>query len=285
MPDQDFRVGIYRLSLPDGSQRPMFPFSDSIKRAYNISLEDRLTNINGRDHRLEHFKSTDEYFLANFATLAYSGPGRTDQTTQVSPIELNPSESFAFETAMLYDETRNYAFIESSRNGVGAGAITLYFKAFALEATRHEFVAVLDEEASNRARSFKKISRLNMQVAIGPITAYDRAAGIGVLKGFGTDYGADVINVELAVSRPRQRSLVPGVVWRAIDAMSPRENEDISALDLSGRESDDGKTELIDLLHHRQKRECTLEIDEESRNVPHRVRWDALEVMWRDFIS
>ena len=285
MPEQPFRVGIYRLSLPEGAQNPMFPFSDSIRRAYNNSLEDRLANINRRDHRLEHFESTDDYFLANFATLAYSGPGRTEQSTQVSPIDLNPSESFAFETAMLYDENRNYAFVESSRNGVSAGTITLYFKAFALEATRHEFVAVLDEEASTRARSFKSISKFNMQVAIGPITAYDRAAGIGVLKGFGKDFGADVIDVELAVSRPRHDSLVPDVIWRTIDAISPKDNEEISALDLSGRESNDAKTELVDLLHHRQKRECALEIDEASRNVPYRVRWDALEEMWRDFIK
>ena len=279
---QDFKVTAYRLET---GQISFVSFEDSMKHAFSRSFEERLVLINGRSHRLEHLDVKGEYLLANFTTLAYSGPGRTEQDTAAAPIDLAPTESFTFETAMLCDETNSLVLLESSRNGIGANAVTDYFEKLAPGRSDYSLAVLLDNDAASRARRFATISRLSMRVAIGPVTSADRAAGIGVLKALGENYGAELIDVELSISRLRRTSLIPDRVWNLVDALKPRENEDITELELTGKRDEEAPTELIDLIHHRQRRVRTLTIDEHSRNVPHEKRWEALIDIRNEFVS
>lgn len=54
---------------------------------------------------------------------------------------------------------------------------------------------------------------------------------------------------------------------------------------LRGREHDDDQIEAIDLLQHREKRETMLQVDDQTRKVPHGERWDALLKMRQEFIG
>ena len=282
MAEQHFKVAIFRLQQ---GQTSLFTFNELMEEVFRRPLEDRLVEINGTRHRLEHLEVTGGCVFVNFARLAYSGPGRADQHSEVEPINLTPIQQFTFETAMMFDSKNTLVFLESRNNGIREKGIVEYFKRTAIGNSDFELIPLLDEQAAERARRFKKINRFMMRVAVNRASTEARAAGIGVLKSLGRDYGADVMDVEFSVARPRRQSLDVGHIWGTIQEALSRNESEVEEIELSGRENEDGPAELIDILHQRQLRERTLEIDDNSRNVPYRSRWEALSAIRDEFVT
>ena len=286
MPEKTFKVNIFEIELPEGSTSEQASFDTAIESAVAQPHQQRCLEVNGKGRRLEHHRKLDNCHLLNFVSLEFAGPGRTFPNSLAKPFDLDSDESFAHETAVLYDTAENLVFAESSLGSIGPGAIATYFEHFAGPQAKYLLIPRLDEQAQARARSHQQIRSVMMRVALGEITALDRDTGISPLKAFGEGFGAEYINIEIKVSRERGRSLWRDSVWNMIRPILSSGNvNNVTQLKVSGREHDDEDLEIIDLIQHREKRERVLQVDDESRKVPHEDRWKALMEVRGEFLA
>lgn len=290
MPEKSFKANIYDVGVRN-SETPgqKTPFETAIQEALGRPLIERYVNLSPKARRLEHDDKREGCYLLNFVTFEFAGPGRSTPETRAVPIDLNPRESFAHETAMLFDPETRLAFLESTSVGVREGAIADYFGRFASSDTEYILTPRLDDDAAAKARGFQTIRSIIMRVAMGPVTEADHEAGIGVIKGFGEDYSAGYINIEIKAQRERGRTLSWDNIWRTVDnIIGPTSSENkstVTQLKMEGRVHDDDPLELIDLIQHREKRERPLPVDEDSRKVLHEDRWKALLEIRQEFLA
>ena len=286
MPEKSFRVNIFDIELPEDHRGVQTPFGTAIENACGMLRTNRYREVNGKGRRLEDHDQREGCYLLNFATLEFAGPGRSAPATAVAPFDLAQEESFAHETAMLYDPEAELAFVESGQIGMGPGAIARYFEEFVSSSAEYSLIPRLDDEAAARARQHQTIRRFTMRVAMGPVTEADRNAGIGLLKSFGEGYGAGTIDIEIKAQRERGRTLSIGTVWNTITNIWGDSNENnVTQLKVYGREHDDEPLEDIDLLQHREKRERTLPVDVNERKILCEYRWNALIEIRREFLA
>ena len=285
MPDKRFRVNIYDVGFPEGITSGI-PFSTAVDNAIAQSLEMRYQVANEKGRRLEHDGHRDGVYLLNFLTFEYAGPGRSRPVMPAELIDLDPDEYFTHDTAMLYDPETALAFVESTLGGMGPGAIASYFEGFAGEGTEYQLIPRLDDEAAARARRHRTIRNLSIRIGMGPVTDADRAADMGAIKAFGQEFDAGQIDISIKSLREKNHSLLPGRIWRAINAfLDSGGDHTVTQLKVTGREHDDEGYEVIDLLQHREKRERMLSVDPTTRKVSHTVRWDALMSIRQGFLS
>ena len=146
MPDKSFKVNIYEVTLSSEDDEDMpddsgdVPFSDAIENAWEQPLPDRLKDVNGKGRRLENYEQRQDCYLMNFVTREFSGPGRSRPETAAVPIDLDPDEDFAHQTAMLYDPDLSLAFLESTQTGMREGAIARYFREFSYPRTEYRLI-------------------------------------------------------------------------------------------------------------------------------------------------
>ncbi len=289
MPTKPFKVNIYDVELPqsESAESGLTSFGVAIDGACGQPLDERYSDVNEKGRRLEHCDEREGCHLLNFVTFEFAGPGRSAPKTPAAPIDLDRDESFAHETAMLYDPEANLAFVESTQGGMGPGAIVSYFERFANRGTYYRLIPRLDDDAAARARRHQTIRSLIMRVNIGQVTEADRASGIGVIKSLGETYDAGYINIEVKTSpEERRKSLRVPSIWETINTIiGSNDANNVTQLKVSGRENDDEPLEIIDLIQHREKRERLLNVDGTSRKIPHEERWNALIDIRREFLA
>ena len=206
MPVKSFKTNIFDVVLTNSNDDDdvQTSFDDNvgqtslrvaIDNAISQSLSGRYRELGGKGRRLENSMQREGCYLLNFVTLEYTGPGRSDPTSAAVPFDLELDESFAHETALLYDPDEGLAFVESTQSGMGPGALATYFREFVDDGTVYQLVPRLDSEASARARRQRTIRSLTMRVSMGPITGEDNEAGVGTIKAFGSGYGAGVVDI------------------------------------------------------------------------------------------
>ena len=291
MPTKLFRISIYDVAFDHAGNEAQTTFQMAIDQTLaHLQRVDREKNAGSRLRRLDFHERRGNLYLLNFITFEYEGNGRVRRGQPVMPIAMNRDESFSAETAMLYDPDTGLAFLESSQGSMGAGTVARYFEEFANQGSTYTLVPRVDDNAAARARRKQIVRSLEMQVSMGPTTAQDRAAGTDMAKNIGNRFGADYTNFELKVGRRRDRSLDRGVVGEMVDIFfgitgGNRDIPGITRLRISGREHDNDPIEIIDLIQHREKRQIMLQIDDVSRKVPYRIRWDALANAHRLFFQ
>ena len=285
MPETSFKVNVYDVEYPEDNNDPAL-FSDTLDTIVSSPLPERFRNLRGKGHRLEHHRMSDDCYLLNFVTLAFAGPGRSTPLQAAQPIDLQEDESFANETAVLYDPEIDLVLLESSRNGMGQGAFARYISSFSDPETAYALTPRLDDNAAARARRHQTIRSVTMRLSMGPVTELDRQSGLSTTKAMGEGYGAGTVEVTFKAERERDRSLIRDTVWQGLTPiLGDRESSGVTMLKISGRENEDDPIELIDLIQHREKREFVLEIDAASRKTPHASRWETLLSARREFVN
>ena len=286
MPEKLFRINIYDVEATNAGDGQVASIEDAMVKAGGQPLADREKNVNGKSRRLDAMRQQDGIILLNFVSFEYSGPGRVRRGQPTQAIALGPDESFAPETAMIYDPGRSLAFVESSVGSMGPGAIVGYIEEFADSGNTYSMIPRADLNAAARARRHQVFRNLKMRITLGPITDLDRQAGIDPVKAFGENYGAGSIDIEIKSERPRDRSLARGTVLDLLSRFTGgnRNIPQITQLQVTGREYDDDPLEVIDLIQHREKRHISLAIDAATRKIPHQTRWDALVHAHRTFV-
>lgn len=286
MPSKTLKINVYDIQLEHTGDEPETEFEDAIKNTCDLGLAERERFVGGKRRRINEYDERDGILFVNFVTFEYSGPGRVRRGQPTQAIALQADESFAPETAMLYDPESRLAFVESALGAMGPSSISDYLKEFANAGTGYSLIPRADNNAAVRARRHRIIRSLKMRVALGPVTAEDRAAGIGAIKGLGADFDAGIIDLEMKSERTRGRSLSVRPILEFISRLTGGDRliPAVQQLQVTGKENDDDPLEVIDLIQHRERRQISLQIDATTRRIPCETRWDALARTRRGFI-
>ena len=288
MPDKKFRVNIFRVEAAGPLWGHPTPFRDAIETVASIDdLGDRQQVVGEHVRRLENYLATDNFILLNLVNFLYAGPSTVRDGEPLRNISLRSDESFAFETAMLYDFQRELAFVESSMGRIGPSTIGRYFATFLPSEVDYVFIPILDAMAAARARRFNVVRSLEMRVALGPPTEADRDAGLDMLKAFSEDAGYGTLEISLKAVRARRGSLSTSFISRMMDRITGTSAPlaGIEKLRVRGKEDDEDQLSEVDLLQHRESRLRTLPVDSGSRKIPRQSRWRALQEIRRDFLN
>lgn len=277
MPVKTFKANLYVVRAGDSEE----PLDDdslqvAIKTATSMDLRRRAKLVNDKVRRIENYELAKDFWLLNFVTAEFSGPGRTATDAPTEPIELASDENFAHETAMLYDPRHQIVLLESGVGGMGAGAIRQYFSSF-IEGSTFRFALRVDEEASARARRFQEIRRMEYRVAVGPPSAIDEQAGMGAINSFASLHDANEVTVVVKAERSKSSSLSLGHVLSTLgNLIGNRDEHHVTGLKVYGRENEDDRLEEINLFFPTTKSEKNLQVDENARKIMHELRWNAL---------
>ena len=287
MPDRVFRANIYDLQPegpPDG--RPPTGFEDVMSRVSSLPLGDREKTINQKIRRMEDYDVRNGLHFANLLAFEYGGHGRVRSDRPKQDIALAEDEYFAPETALLYDPVNNLLFLESS-TVTGASTLAKYFALFAPVQTSYRLVPRLDEHAAARARRFQSIRSIDVDVAIGPPTMFDRDSGLGAVQAFAREFDGKGMTLSIKAGRARRSSLFGerfrNAISELLDSGNDLEKIDVRGFKARGSVDADGELEVIDLLQHRERRARPLPIDPERRCVSHELRWSALDRIHEEF--
>ena len=281
MPER-FRANIFTIE----KDRSLPSFEEAIKVVVGMPQPQRNFAVNGMDRRLEHHQPKQGCHLLNFVTLRFMGPGRATPDQAVKPFRFGRGETFAYQSSMLHDPQHDLVLIESTRPGMGAGAVGRYFGHMGVAPGKsYKLRAVLDQEARNRALRNQEIRSVELGIEMGP--GGSRDSQLDSLTALSYALGGDYMDIVVTVApRSRGRSLVPNATRALIERLIPQVNDGtVDKLKLKGRLGDDDPLEVIDLLQHREWRERELDVDRRTRNIPHEKRWQTLLDIHRDYLS
>ena len=101
-----------------------------------------------------------------------------------------------------------------------------------------------------------------------------------------TGCGARFCNLTLTVGRESRSFLDRDRILALLpDWLKAADSGKITKLQITGKEAEDGKAEMIDLIAHQEKREIELPVGTATRFVKLGLRWKALVEFCNDFTS
>lgn len=90
-------------------------------------LDKRIRLINRAELRIDSIELRDGVWFLDFVKFRQTqGPGRGKKKAKTEGFEFKRGESFAEETAALYDPATNYMLVQYNHSGVRAGSIAQY---------------------------------------------------------------------------------------------------------------------------------------------------------------
>lgn len=297
MSAEDFNVFIYDIESDHGDGE-LPDLQRAMREAISLNPDERTISspLGDYDCRLEHYSDSDGLCFLNFAILKFAGPGRAARNQAITAFNLGSDGRFAYQTAMLCDTREKVAFIQSSRPGMGPGAIAKYLNKFAAggplsplpsPSSSLWFTPRLDPEARQRALGKKEIRsmsfRVGTRVGINTFAQSDPQSGLGYLTALATENDAGVMDLTLSFG-PGKGSLSTRIIEVARRVLRAKnEGEDVRKLQIRGRDHEDEQLENINLLGHQEKYSQRLQVDSQARIIHYRNRWKALDNIRREF--
>lgn len=229
-------------------------------------------------------KTADGLYLMNFVRLRFEhGPGRGSRNRKTVGFNFRPGEGFGEETAALYDPATSHMLVQYNHFGVRAGRIGEYLSLIDDNPdNQYELVPRFDEEVERKLARKQIMRSFRFKTATRRVARADKTAGMSLTSAvsLGGGFGADMIEVKLIAGGKKTRSLDISKVYQAIGWLQARlgvDESSVDALEVSGKDDADTKSELLDLLGHRMKRDFTdLKLGADLR-YPIDERWRALE--------
>lgn len=261
------------------------PLEQQIEALYARNLEQRVRNVMGVEARLESLQKTNGYYLLDFARLRHEhGPGRASRKDPVKGFGLSAGECFGEETAALYVPKRRHLLVQYNHHGVRSGRLAQYLSMIDDKPdNEYSFELRYDEAVEQKLQRKKIIRSLHFKVLSAGLPSVDDASNLSVtsaVKSIGKEFGAETLDITISAGVGRKTSLAPKSVQEALKWLGNRlgvDAESVSAIDVTGKDDPDTKSELLHLLGHRLKVEFNdLKLDSDLR-YPVDQRWYALE--------
>lgn len=246
------------------------------------SLRNRIRLVNHVELRVESIAEKDGLWLIDFVRIRTShGPGKVGRDSEVEGFEFDDEEGFGEETAVLFDPKTGYILIQYNHHGVRAGSIADYLSAFQVtDSNLYTFKPKYDEDVERRLLNQGITRKITFALDVTRMSEQDRQRGVTLSDAidYGRNTGADKIKVEISVQGDRSKSLTQ----KALDGLAALrkiygQNPDaVTKLEVSGKESHDSITEVLDLITHRLSIEFNDLILGSDLRFPREERWNAL---------
>lgn len=251
------RANIFKIKPAEANQRSLESLLGVID---THDLEDRIRNASGAGIRLDFVEkqtttssdSPRDFWLLDFTRLRVThGPGRTSRNEQVSGFDLNDDEFFGEEAAALYLPQTNHIIVQYNHYGVRPSHIQSYLGEYlGNEANAFEFEVMLDDDAEAIFNAQTLIRRFEIGVDLSKLTAQQRARGDSLSDAAANAaamHGARMrISISVGQSRHGYLSGAKELLRKFLDG-----NEAVTTAIVSGRETAESETEVVDLIHHK----------------------------------
>lgn len=220
-------------------------------------LDKRIRLINRAELRIDSIELRDGVWLMDFVKFRQTqGPGRGKKKARVEGFEFKKGESFAEETAALYDPATKYMLVQYNHSGVRAGSIAHYLSDYDESATNiYDLNPKYDPETERKLQRKAIKKSLSFRIDVTQMTAQDLKDGIALEKAiaFGRDCSAGQITVELSAGGTRDKSLKGkiGDTLSALRKLAQSNPEAVQSVKVGGKETEDAAIEILDLLTER----------------------------------
>lgn len=245
-------------------------------------LDKRIRLVNKAELRIDSIEFRDGVWLLDFVKFRQTqGPGRGKKRAKTEGFEFKKGESFAEETAALYDPATKYMLVQYNHSGVRAGSISQYLSDYDEAATNiYDLNPKYDPETERKLQR-KAIKRsLSFRIDVTQMTAQDLKNGIALEKAiaFGRDCSAGQITVELSAGGTRDKSLKGrvGDTLTALRNLAKSNPEAVQSVKVGGKETEEAAVEVLDLLTERLHIELTDIKPGIDLRLPLEDRWKGL---------
>ncbi|ENB4190707.1 hypothetical protein ABHO71_003694 [Stenotrophomonas maltophilia] len=284
---QKFRVARHSRSVPR--------LETLLTQIDSDQLSARTRQINNVKFRLEDatLDSSTGWWLLNFVrNRTGHGPGKFHAGQSIQGFNFAAGESFAEDTAALYDPATRFMYIQYNHTGVRHSAMATYLSIYSGHEPGYSIRPKLDLDAERRFQKQDVTRRVDLGFDLTKMSAADRIAGNSLTQvaEIGGDYAADRLYITLTISAkdPRKtlssiKNDVLGVLPLAglfkATAYGGDEPEVTVTQSKSGKQKEKvakADFEPIDLLEELIEKEVSIALDATYR-MPLASRYDALK--------
>ena len=171
------KIHAYRVEVQNGP-----PMHDLLSQIAAAPFEGRLRDTTGGRIRLDEVAPADNIWLLDFVKHRDGhGPGIASASDRVSGLALRAGQTFAEETAALFDGATGYMLVQYNHYGPRFGAIEDYLAGFVPRPNNGiadlRLGAVLREDAYVRLRQKPIVRSIEFAISVPGVRQADRNAG------------------------------------------------------------------------------------------------------------
>lgn len=248
------KIHAFKVNKEDGSA----DLVDVLRLVHAESkLDKRIRLINRAELRIDSIELRDGVWLIDFVKFRQTqGPGRGKKKAKTEGFEFKRGESFAEETAALYDPSTKYMLVQYNHSGVRAGSIAQYLSDYDGSAANVYNLDPKYDPDTERKLQKKAIKKsLSFRIDVTQMSAQDLKNGVALEQAiaFGRDCSAGQITVELSAGGTRDNGLKGkiGATLNALQKLAGNNPAAVQSVKLGGKESADDAVEVLDLLTER----------------------------------
>lgn len=237
------------------------------------SEEKIIYNYKGEPAKLAGISvDNNQYYHLWFERLLnYQLPIITTLHGDADEIEIDENEYVGHEVNVLYDARKNVLMIQRNRDSLGPTAIEAVLKMLVTESELASVFytrIILDQSAKRRGLNKELVRRFQYKVS------GEKAKSI-VNKIFGNDEGIQNIEIILTSGSKKLDTIDSDIITPLLNRLI--NDEDVSKLQINGKETEDSRVEKIDLLNHKLQSTLSFDYRESRRINPYKVFEKMLE--------
>lgn len=254
---------------------------DVLKEIRGDKIDARVRLVNSSEVRIDSIDERDGVWLMDFAKFRQTqGPGKGSRKSKVVGFDFKKGETFAEETAALFDPGTGYILIQYNHSGVRAGAISQYFSEYCQVATNdYSFKPRFDPDTERRLLK-KAIKRnFSFRIDVTEMSEQDLKRGVALKDAINLGKGcsAGLVNVILAAGGPKDHGLGGAFtdMLQAVRELAANNPPAVKSVKISGKENEDAAVEVLDLLVQRLCVDLDIKPGMDLR-LPLEERWKGL---------
>lgn len=281
------KVHAFKVEEAPNSQ----PLEEVLEYATRTKIEDRILSVGNRELQIEDAQCTrDGYWLFDVSCLNFgAGPGRGKRGAETHGFQLKEDEAFSEMTGCLYCPIKKSILIEYKHAGARSGAIQdMLGRLNPNKANAYEFLLQLDPQTVGRIDRKQVLSKLHLKIAPTRLRDIDRQKGValGIALDQSDKFGGQILNLEVTTEPYSRASLVINRVRKVVDwirTVNGRGDDAILLADITGRDDDDSKSELIKILDQKLEKRFNGYNLGPDRRYRQGDRYEALERCYHDW--
>lgn len=219
-------------------------------------LDKRIRIVNRASLRVDSIECRDGLWYMNFVKFRESqGPGKGKKKAVTEGFDFKKGESFAEETAALYDPATGYMLVQYNHSGVRSASIAVYLSKYDEDAANiYDLNPKYDPDTERKLQQQAIKKSLSFKIDVSKMTSDDLKNGVALSKAveFGSGCNAGVIDIEISAGSRKGR--LKGQINNLLDnllSLARERPEAVKSVKIGGKESDDAAVEVLDLLAER----------------------------------
>lgn len=283
------KIHAFKVDASENSQK----LEDVLKGIQKDKIGARVRLVNGSEVRVDSIDQRGGVWLMDFVKFRQTqGPGKGSRNSKVVGFEFKKGESFAEETAALFDPANGYLLIQYNHSGIRAGAISQYLGEYYQAANNiYDLKPKFDPDVERKL--LKKVIKksFSFRIDVTEMTEQDLKRGVALKDAINLGKGssAGLVTVALAAGGTKDNGLGGKIVemLQAVRELAALNPPAVKSVKIAGKENEDAATEVLDLLVQRLSVDLDIKPGPDLR-LPLEDRWKGLlraRASWREILT